>query len=328
SLTVNYIPQKFPNTILSPSNPRRRRPPKRGVLAVPHAPEGVNPFAKPGGGVDAFNPHERRIADQADEDYDGVQHSPLIDFRVQKWNTFKLTLFITNTLLILTSLSTLILLLLTHLSLLPLSPILLTANTIELSFSLLFSLLSLFTSLIGYTGILLNNRSFLAIYTSLTFLSFISLIIPGYTAYHRRTFNLEGKLNSQWSHSLGSLGRRVIQDQLTCCGYWSPFIEATISQTCYSRSVLPGCKLAYIHFQRTTLKLFYITSFALVPVLLAVVIAGLLCSNHVTYRFGKGMMPKAYRLEEGSVRVIVDRYLDGLRRLYGDEVVKDVRRKT
>lgn len=36
--------------------------------------------------------------------------------------------------------------------------------------------------------------------------------------------------------------------------------------------------------------------------------AGLLCSNHVTYRFGKGMMPKAYRLSMNSMALIMDNY--------------------
>lgn len=31
-----------------------------------------------------------------------------------------------------------------------------------------------------------------------------------------------------------------LQDQLQCCGYYSPYVEATVSQTCYARSVLPG----------------------------------------------------------------------------------------
>ncbi|KAJ7719586.1 hypothetical protein B0H16DRAFT_1739291 [Mycena metata] len=36
--------------------------------------------------------------------------------------------------------------------------------------------------------------------------------------------------------------------------------------------------------------------------------AGLLCSNHVTYRFGKGMMPKAYRLSREAMAVIMEQY--------------------
>lgn len=48
--------------------------------------------------------------------------------------------------------------------------------------------------------------------------------------------------------------------------------------------------------------------FSIVPVHILIILAGLLCSNHVTYRFGKGMMPKAYRLSMNSMAVIMDNY--------------------
>ena len=47
--------------------------------------------------------------------------------------------------------------------------------------------------------------------------------------------------------------------------------------------------------------------FLLVPLQLFIMITGLLCLNHVTYRFGKGMMPKAYRLSLNSM-AIMDNY--------------------
>ena len=68
-----------------------------------------------------------------------------------------------------------------------------------------------------------------------------------------RTFNLEGKLNAQWSRTLGVMGRLRVQNQLNCCGYFSPFVEATVSQTCYARSLLPGCKGPYIRFEKLVL---------------------------------------------------------------------------
>ena len=37
-------------------------------------------------------------------------------------------------------------------------------------------------------------------------------------------------------------------------------------------------------------------------------VTALFCSNHVTYRCGKGMMPKAYRLNMNSMAVIMDNY--------------------
>ncbi|KAJ7717394.1 hypothetical protein B0H16DRAFT_1897984 [Mycena metata] len=64
-----------------------------------------------------------------------------------------------------------------------------------------------------------------------------------------------------------------LQSVLGYCGYFSPFVEATVSATC--------------------------------PAIMA---PGLLCSNHVTYRFAKGMMPKAYRLSREAMAVIREQY--------------------
>lgn len=139
-------------------------------------------------------------------------------------------------------------------------------------------------------------------------MTFALLVVPGYVTYRRRSFNLEGKINAQWSRSLGIEGRLRIQNELGCCGYFSPFTEASVSQTCYSRSVLPGCKGPFLKFQRTTLKRWYIIVFGLVPLHIGIMTAALLCANHVTYRFGKGMMPKAYRLSVNSMAIIMDNY--------------------
>jgi hypothetical protein len=174
--------------------------------------------------------------------------------------------------------------------------------------STLASSLGVLTSLIGWAGILLNNRAFLAIYTFLLWVVFGLLVTPGYITYKFRTFALEGKLNEMWSRDLGADGRLRIQDALGCCGYNSPFTEASVSQTCYSRSTLAGCKNAFLKFERQTLERWYIVAFGLVPVHIGIIIAGLLCSNHVTYRYGKGMMPKAYQLSMNSMAVIMDNY--------------------
>ncbi|KAJ7711179.1 hypothetical protein B0H16DRAFT_1745351 [Mycena metata] len=40
----------------------------------------------------------------------------------------------------------------------------------------------------------------------------------------------------------------------------------------------------------------------------AIMATGLLCSNHGTYRFGKGMIPKAYRLSREAMAVIMEQY--------------------
>jgi Tetraspanin family len=181
-------------------------------------------------------------------------------------------------------------------------------NSEELIVSTIAAVCGVVTSLVGWSGILLNNRSFLAVYTFLLWICFAFLVAPGYITYKKRTFNLDGKLNKQWSQQLGPSGRLAIQNQLECCGYFSPFSEATVSQSCYSRSTLPGCKGPYMRFERTILERWYAVAFALVPLQLFVMVSALLCSNHVTYRFGKGMTPKAYRLSLNSMAVIMDNY--------------------
>jgi hypothetical protein len=186
--------------------------------------------------------------------------------------------------------------------------VVLVGNRPELITSTIAASIGVLTSVIGWAGILLNNRSFLAVYTFLCWITFAFLVVPGYISYKRREFNLEGKINAQWSQSLGQAGRATIQTELSCCGYFSPYVEATVTQTCYARSILPGCKEVYMDFESMVLGRWYLVAFALVPAHLAVIIAGLLCSNHVTYRFGKGMMPKAYRLSMDSMAVIMDNY--------------------
>ena len=185
-----------------------------------------------------------------------------------------------------------------------------TGNAPELVLSTLTAGFGLLTSLIGWAGILLNNRGFLAWYTFMTWITFAFLVSPGYLTYKHRTFNLEGKINAQWSRNLNTEDRLRIQNQLNCCGYFSPYVEATVSQTCYARSILPGCKGPYLRFEKKLLLLWYKAVFALVPVQIVIMVAGLLCSNHITHRFGKGMMPEAYRLNMNSMAVIMDNYAE------------------
>ena len=93
-------------------------------------------------------------------------------------------------------------------------------NTTELIISTTAASLGVLTSLIGWSGILLNNRAFLAVYSFLLWVCFAMLVTPGYITYKKRTFNLEGKVNAQWSRNLGLDGRLRIQNQLHCCGYF------------------------------------------------------------------------------------------------------------
>lgn len=135
-------------------------------------------------------------------------------------------------------------------------------------------------------------------------ISFAFIVAPGYVSYKRKNFNLEGKLNNLWSRQLNLSSRKKVQDSLNCCGYFSPFVEAVSSPRCYSRSILPGCKGKLLRFERETLLKIYAIAFGLVPLHLGLIFISLLCSNHVTYRFGKGIIPKAYRLNASTAQVL------------------------
>ncbi|PPQ71732.1 hypothetical protein CVT26_007642 [Gymnopilus dilepis] len=316
------------------AGPRRRRTGSR------RREESLGPgVPKMGGGVEAFRSGEARIGGEGDEDEDGEEDGDGEEVdergagrgrkswfaysrtrngargrpghpkaRKARWNGFKWCLFIANLALTLYSLTALIFCLLTWFNVWAHADVIRAGNHTELALSTLAAASGIFTALIGWVGLLMNNRSFLAIYTFLLWVVFLLILVPGYMTYRRRTFNLEGKINAQWSKHLGESGRLRIQNQLQCCGYFSPFVEATVSQTCYARSTLPGCKASFLTFERHVLKVWYEVAFGLVPLHVAVVVAGLLCANHVTYRFGKGMMPKAYRLSVASMAVIMDNY--------------------
>ncbi|KAJ7679415.1 hypothetical protein DFH06DRAFT_921086, partial [Mycena polygramma] len=170
-----------------------------------------------------------------------------------RWTRFKVILFVANTLLSCYSLVALIFTLLVYFRTLKDAPILLVANPTELALSTLAASVTLFTALLGWPGILLNNRPFLAVYTFLLWVCFGLLVVPGYLTYKRgTTLNLEGKvcpfppsslpllslpaynapINQQWSQLLGASGRLTVQSALGCCGSFSPFVEAS---SCYSR---------------------------------------------------------------------------------------------
>jgi len=63
----------------------------------------------------------------------------------------------------------------------------------------------------------------------------------------------------------------------------------------------------------------FAVSFILVPFHLTCIVAALLCSNHVTYRFGKGMMPKAYRLNSEAMAIIMESFASNLADQYNDD---------
>lgn len=322
SLTVNYLPTKFSTSMLAGGGTRKRKNGKKMEPVEPKVP-------KRGGGVEAFRSGEARMPSEGDEEYDGTwfggnPKDPGPTSKKLRWNRFKWLLFLANTMFSTYSIVALIFCLLTWFNIWSHADVILVANRSELVISTIAASFGVLTSLIGWAGILLNNRPFLAVYTFFCWITFGLIVIPGYLSYKRSVFNLEGKLNAQWSRTLGQAGRATIQTQLSCCGYFSPFVEATVTQTCYSRSILPGCKAAYMQFESMVLQRWYTVAFLMVPAQILVILAGLLCSNHVTYRFGKGMMPKAYRLSMNSMAVIMDNYANQLAEQYGTEVAADM----
>ncbi|KAJ7148519.1 tetraspanin Tsp2 family [Mycena crocata] len=308
SLSVNYLPSKFSDA-LAAGGARRRKRMKQPEMAR-------------GGGVDAFRKGEARMPEDRDDLHPSAARKGWFDRSEtgSRWTRFKWVLFLFNIVYSALGLAALVTCLLIWLDILDRSDVVRVANRTELIFSTLAASVAVFTCIFGWAGVMLNNRSFLALYCFFLWFSFAFLVIPGYLTYRRQALNLEGKVNAQWSRDFDIDERRRIQNALGCCGYFSPFIEASISARCYARSILPGCKAPFLRFERHVLRRWFITVFSLAAFHIGVIVAALLCSNHVTYRFGKGMMPKAYRLNAESVAVIMDSYAAQLADQYGPEV--------
>ncbi|OCF76953.1 tetraspanin Tsp2 [Kwoniella mangroviensis CBS 8886] len=307
SLSLNYVPAKF-TKLHSPGDRTRYRK------------------AKQGGGRDAFALNAQRMGmpGTVDDDEGVVFQIGKGGLKKKKpklrWNRFKWCLFVANTVLIAYGITALVSAILVWLNVFYQSDVIRVGNRTELIISTIAAAVIVLSSLIGYAGILLNNRAFLAVYTLLLWICLALMVTPGYMTYKQKTFNLEGKINSQWSRALGSEGRLRIQDALRCCGYFSPFVEATVSPLCYARSNLPGCKAKYLHLERHVLSIWVACSFGLVPAHILIIVTSLLCSNHITYRFGKGLTPKRYRLDLGSMAVIMDQYAGQIAAQYGPNV--------
>ncbi|EMD39612.1 hypothetical protein CERSUDRAFT_150212 [Gelatoporia subvermispora B] len=185
-------------------------------------------------------------------------------------------------------------------------------NVADLDVLILITLASsalLLTFLLGLTGTILNSRPILAVYALLLWPAGLSVIIIGYVAYKRATFALDRKLSYAWSDWYTPLDRLVIQNSLRCCGFYDALHDATPSKQCYSRTPLPGCKGRLYRFEKQNLDLIWSAAFALVPLHIANIVVSLLCANHVTHTFGKGLMPKKYRLSGADVRADAEKIL-------------------
>ncbi|KDQ26013.1 hypothetical protein PLEOSDRAFT_1045027 [Pleurotus ostreatus PC15] len=161
----------------------------------------------------------------------------------------------------------------------------------------------LFTFILGFTGVILNSRPILAVYTLLLWPSLVSILVIGYTSYKRSAFSLDRKLQRAWSQDYTEVGRVMIQNSLQCCGWFNALHQATMSNRCYPRTSLPGCKSALLSFEKAHLETIWKIIFGLIiPAHILNIFVALLCSNHVTETFGKGITPKGYRLTADDVK--------------------------
>lgn len=181
----------------------------------------------------------------------------------------------------------------------------------------------LVSALIGFVGIVRENRIWLSIYTVLLWPVFCLYVSVGYIAFRRSKNHLRNHLRDEWIHDYTRDQRLLVQRnvsvffplcivlwgpailfsflftvpvssnqptfcfslacdiQLKCCGYLSPIQNGEYDLRCFPMINLPGCIHKYNLFEDKLLTTVWTASFSLVPLQLFVMIAALLCSNHV-----------------------------------------------
>ncbi|KAF9421034.1 hypothetical protein BGZ94_008974 [Podila epigama] len=143
------------------------------------------------------------------------------------------------------------------------------------------SIMGLITGLIGMIGVIRENRVWLSWFNVLLWPLFCLYLSVGYITFRRVKYNLRAHLREEWLHSYTRSQRLVIQRTLKCCGYDTPSVSGAYDMRCFPMTVLPGCRTKYNNYEKDLLTTCWTVSFALVPVQLFVMIAALLCSNHV-----------------------------------------------
>ncbi|KAA1472188.1 hypothetical protein DENSPDRAFT_930107 [Dentipellis sp. KUC8613] len=221
-----------------------------------------------------------------------------------QWTPHKWCLLVSVTLVFACGLAGIMCALLTWFAAYPAAPVLLITDSSALILLTLCSSLFLLASITGIAGVLMNSRPILAVYTMLLFPCLIALASVGYVTYKKDQFSLDRKLSEAWNKWYAPGAQLVLQSALQCCGWASSAHAAVPSGRCYERTPLPGCRGALTRFERSALSTIYGAVFSLVPLHLMNIVAALLCSNHVTRRFGKGIMPKRYRLRIADVASI------------------------
>ncbi|KAI7852990.1 hypothetical protein BDC45DRAFT_512014 [Circinella umbellata] len=215
----------------------------------------------------------------------------------QIWTARKWWILFANAILFCYGLGILLLALLTFFKLYQRADVVIVGERMILNLITATGVICLFTSILGFTGIMLNNRAVLTFYNLFLWACFGMIAAIGYVAYRKSKWNIEGKLSYQWHYDLTSDGRARIQANLHCCGYkqFTDFHER--SNKCFPRTLLPGCRFKYQEFTKEALKITWIVAFSLLPLHIFVLVTALLCSNHINRQFGKNLPPKIYRLD-------------------------------
>ncbi|ORX62997.1 hypothetical protein DM01DRAFT_1331094 [Hesseltinella vesiculosa] len=220
-----------------------------------------------------------------------------INTKRQRWTLHKWWLLFSNTLLFCIGLGAMMIGILTYCKFYLRAEVVIVGESVLLNLILSTGVVCLATSLLGYVGIMLNNRTILAVYNLFLWVCFGLIAAIGYYSYRRNKWNISGKLSQQWHRFLSPAGRAAIQANLHCCGYkaFSDYHEN--SDKCFPRTLLPGCHYKYQQFIVGLLTISYIVAFACVPLIIFILISGLLCANHINRKFGKNLPPKIYRLD-------------------------------
>ncbi|RUP46680.1 tetraspanin Tsp2 [Jimgerdemannia flammicorona] len=217
------------------------------------------------------------------------------------WTPHKWWLLITNTIFFFYSLAMVVSCILTYWGLWYYAKVAVVSEALILNLMLSAGSICLFTSLLGYIGIILNSRSILTAYNVLMWPCFALIASIGYVAYRKalpsRPTILYKRLSQAWHDFFSPQDRKVVQAYLHCCGLkeFRDFPEP--SNKCFPRTLLPSCQHKLHDITAQGLKIVYISAFSLIPAHLIILISALMCAHHIDRRFGKGLPPKMYRVE-------------------------------
>lgn len=143
------------------------------------------------------------------------------------------------------------------------------------------SIVGLVTALVGLVGVFRENRIWLSWYNLMLWPVFCLFISVGYIAFRREKNHLRNHLRDEWMHSYTRSQRLLVQKNLKCCGYQDASFYGAYDLRCFPMTILPGCQHKYNLYEKDLLSTCWTVSFVLVPFQLFIMVAALLCSNHV-----------------------------------------------